>query len=116
MRPAETFSDFLNRATGINRRLEVLDIHLSSFGAFVNVHQNTSLARCMATIRVLELDPVRRTASAIGAFAAFGPHSFKTERARLLEQVPADLALFEFADERSPSSRRPSRRARLFLR
>jgi hypothetical protein len=60
-------------------------------------------------LAVLDLDPVPETAAAIQTFAMLGDQSLQPEQAGMAEQVGADLALFEIAQEDAvnPSRQEP---------
>src|SRR5690349_13929594 len=48
---------------------------------------------------ILDFDPVLRPSATVRPVGAFRDQALKTELANLAEQVRADLALFEVADE-----------------
>src|ERR1019366_3448070 len=52
-------------------------------------------------VRVLDLDPMRRPASAVGAVAMLRHQAFQSELAGLAEQVRPDLPLLEWRHENS---------------
>ena len=64
---------------------------------------------------VLDFDPVPEPAAAVGALAVLRHHAFQPHQAGVPEQVRADLALLEIAQEDAVDTR-ASRRARLTLR
>ena len=68
---------------------------VKTLGAFCARHQLPSFAIERWMLAVLDLDPVRLPAGAVGAIAVLGNHSLESDQVCVTKQVRTDLASFE---------------------
>jgi hypothetical protein len=76
----------------LQRRFQVLDSRRRRKYHYLNASLTLAIA-------VLDLDPIRLRAAAVGALVALGDHALKAELAGLAEKVRADLARPKTADK-----------------